>query len=81
MNRTALPFTELQHSLDLIGAELRIMNQRLEALEKQANDHESRLRSATEGVTQLKVWAGLAAGGSGILTLVTLGRMLLTGSQ
>jgi hypothetical protein len=45
---------------------------RLSALEKSELDHEQRLRLATDGVTQFKVWSGLAAGGSGVVSLFAL---------
>jgi hypothetical protein len=51
---------------------------RLESLEKNAQDHEQRLRSATDGVTQFKVWSGLAAGGSGLVSLAALLRAWLS---
>ena len=55
----------LQHAIEL--------NQvRLATLEKQADDHELRLRAASEGVTQFKVWSGLTAGGSGLVSLIAL---------
>jgi uncharacterized coiled-coil protein SlyX len=49
-----------------------LMLQRLARLEEQIGDHEARLRVNTEGVTQFKLFAGLASGGSGIMSLVAL---------
>jgi hypothetical protein len=49
-----------------------LMVQRLARLEEQISDHEARLRVNTEGVTQFKIFAGLASGGSGIMSLVAL---------
>jgi hypothetical protein len=49
-----------------------LMVQRLARLEEQINDHEARLRVNTEGVTQFKLFAGLASGGSGIMSLVAI---------
>ncbi len=58
----------------------REMNEhRLSALEGRSADHELRLRSATEGVTQFKIWAGFASGGSGIVSLVALLRAFIGG--
>jgi hypothetical protein len=45
---------------------------RLAQLEGAVRDHEERLREATDGVTQFKVWSGLAAGGSGLVSLAAL---------
>lgn len=74
---TGLIAEQLLHAVDMVRAELKMMNHRLEDLEKQAADHESRLRMATDGVTQFKVWSGLAAGGSGILSLIAMIRTLI----
>ncbi len=58
----------------------REMNEhRLSSLEARAADHELRLRSATEGVTQFKIWSGFASGGSGIVSLVALLRAFFGG--
>jgi hypothetical protein len=47
-----------------------MINHRLNYLEKQVEDHETRLREATEGVTQFKVRSGLTSAGSGILSIL-----------
>lgn len=47
-----------------------LVEQRLHTLENQAVDHESRIRTATDGVIQFKVWSGLASGGSSIMALI-----------
>ena len=44
----------------------------LKYLEKQSDDHETRIRATTEGVTQFKVRSGLTTAGSGILSITTL---------
>ncbi len=74
---------KLTHTIDLMRAEMRELrlelehqrqfyDHRLAALEEQAKDHELRLRSNTDGVTQFKQWAGLASGGSTIMATVAL---------
>jgi hypothetical protein len=74
---------KLAHTLDLMRAEIGALRaelvhqkefheHRLAALEEDAKDHEQRLRSNTEGVTQFKQWSGLAAGGSSIMSIVAL---------
>jgi hypothetical protein len=71
-DQSALIAEQLSHALDLIKAEQKLIDNRLEHLEKQGDDHETRLRAATDGVIQFKVWSSLAAGGSGIVSLIAL---------
>ena len=49
-----------------------INDHRLAELEASIKDHETRIRAATQGVTQFKLFSGLASGGSGIMSLVAL---------
>jgi hypothetical protein len=74
---------QLRHTIDLLRAEIAALRQsqehdremsghRLRALEEQSRDHETRLRAATDGVTQFKVWSGLATGGSWIVSVFAL---------
>lgn len=74
---------QLRHTIDLLRAELSAIkaeqahikamsDHRLASLEEARKDHETRLREVTAGVTQFKVWAGLASGGSGLMSLVAL---------
>jgi hypothetical protein len=71
-DQSALVAEQLSHAMDLIKAEQKLIDKRLDYLEKQAEDHETRLRTATDGVIQFKVWSSLAAGGSGIMSLIAL---------
>ena len=82
-NRTNLLISQLKHANSLLQARLRalevqlnhqqaIFDQRLRQLENQISDHETRLRRATEGVTQFKIFSGLASGGSGLMSLVAI---------
>ncbi len=86
----ALIAEQMAHTLDLLRAEIDALRQeqahyrefsghRLASLEEQGRDHEQRLRQATDGVTQFKVWSGLAAGGSGFLSLAALLKAFLGG--
>ena len=79
----ALVSEQFRHILDMkdadinaLRAELRhyseLANRRLDALEKESADHEQRLRNVTDGVTQFKMFAGLASGGSSIVALIAL---------
>jgi len=56
-----------------------LLAQRLEHLEAQIGDHEIRLRANTEGVTQFKIFSGLASGGSGIMSLVAIIKAFIGG--
>ena len=56
-----------------------VLETRLAGLEKQLGDQEQRLRAAAEGVTQFKLLAGLAGGGSGLISLAALLRTFLGG--
>ncbi len=86
----ALLAEQLRHANHLLQARIRTLEaqlehqqamnrQRLAALEAQMRDHETRIRAATEGVTQFKLFAGLASGGSGVMSLVALLRAFLGG--
>lgn len=77
--QAALLAEQFSHAVDLLKAEQKLINTRLERLEKVSDDHETRLRLATDGVTQFKVWSGLAAGGSGIVSLIALLRAFFGG--
>lgn len=45
---------------------------RLAELASSIKDHGTRIRAATQGVTQFKLFSGLTSGGSGIMSLVAL---------
>ena len=49
-------------------------------LEEGMRVHEMRLRAASEGVTQFKLFSGLASGSSGLMSLVALIKAVLGGS-
>ncbi len=81
--QVALIAEQFKHALDLqqarldaLAAEMQHLREfyghRLSAIERQAEDHESRLRLNSEGVTQFKTWAGLTSGGSAIMSVVAL---------
>jgi hypothetical protein len=80
---TQLIAEQLRHALDLLKADIETVRQiqahqkelvdhRLKILEEQTRDHEQRIRSATDGVTQFKVWSGLATGGSWLVSAFAL---------
>jgi hypothetical protein len=81
--QAALVAEQVKHALDLFKADLdairsmadhrqELSDHRLKALEENARDHETRIRLATDGVVQFKVWSGLASGGSSILAVISL---------
>jgi hypothetical protein len=89
-NSTALLTEQLRHANNLLQARIRALearlahqqalnHQRLAALEEQIRDHETRIRAATEGVTQFKLFSGLASGGSGLMSLVAMLKAFLGG--
>jgi hypothetical protein len=82
-DQVALLAEQIRHTLDLTRADINAMRAQLEhdremselrlnALEKQSQDHELRLRAATDGVTQFKFFSGLASGGSGLVSIIAL---------
>jgi hypothetical protein len=79
---------QLRHTIDLLRAEIAQLKQvqdhdremsghRLKSLEELGRDHETRLRSATDGITQFKTWSGLSNGGSVIMSIVAFLRAWL----
>ncbi len=70
---------QLSHVVDLLKADIRLLNHRVECLEKSQTDQEQRLRAATDGVTQFKVWSGLVAGGSSFLSIIAVIKAFLGG--
>ena len=81
---------QLRHTIDLLRSELEqarqiqkhdreLADHRLRSLEELARDHEGRIRDATDGVVQFKVWSGLATGGSWLVSLLALLRAWLGG--
>jgi hypothetical protein len=77
--QAALVAEQFSHAVDLLRSEQKLINSRLDRLEVDSGDHEQRLRAATDGVTQFKVWSGLAAGGSSIVALIALIRAFFGG--
>lgn len=63
---------ELNTLQQLQAHERELVDLRLKNLEARAADQEARLRSATDGVAQFKMFAGLAGGGSTILSVIAL---------
>lgn len=74
---------KLHHTIDLIRNEIETVkalqmhyreftDHRLRQLEDDVQDHEQRLREATNGVTQFKTFHTLASGGSSFLSFLAL---------
>jgi hypothetical protein len=79
----ALLTEQLRHANHLLQSQIKALesrlahqgamnHQRLLMLEEQVRDHEARIRAATEGVTQFKLFSGLTSGGSSLVSLVAL---------
>ncbi len=64
---------ELVHFRELTGL-------RLTELESARVDHENRLRSAADGITQFKVYSGLLNGASSLLALLALLKAYILGN-
>lgn len=60
------------HQRELDEERLGFLRSEVVDLKKTRDDHEQRIRSATDGVTQFKMFSGLANGGSGILSVIAL---------
>lgn len=82
-NNAALLAEQLRHAIDLLKAEqetletrlehaVRMMEQQLADLESKTADHEQRLRTVSDGVTQLKVTSSLMSGSSSVLSITAL---------
>ncbi len=56
---------ELQHNREL-------MERRLSVIEKTCEDHETRLRDVSTGVTQFRFWSSVSSGGSTAMSLLAL---------
>jgi hypothetical protein len=79
---------QLRHALDMIRFDIaalqkqadhdrQFMEHRIKSLESLLSDQETRIRSATDGVTTFKTWSGLAAGGSSILAIIAFIKSVL----
>jgi hypothetical protein len=66
---------ELKHQQELDTEKINAIRKDLTALNKITDDHETRLRSATDGVTQFKVWSGLG-GFSSIFSILSVVKSL-----
>ena len=62
----------INHQNELSEERLRALRLEVGDLRRAKEDHETRIRSATEGVTQFKMYSGLANGGSGLLSIIAL---------
>ncbi len=67
------------HQNQLDEERLRSLRSEVDELKKIRDDHEQRIRNATDGVTQFKMFSGLANGGSSILSVIALLRSFFGG--
>ena len=75
----ALIAEQLKRAIDLIRADINMINRNVMELENDRNDHETRIRNLTDGVTSFRVWSGLASGGSSIMSIVALVKAFFMG--
>ncbi len=73
--RMAAIEVELKHSRELEQEQVSGIRASLADLRKVTDDHETRLRAVTEGVTQFKVWSGLG-GFSSIFSILSVVKSL-----
>jgi hypothetical protein len=59
----------LKHQAALDGERVTAIRSELADLRESSKDHEARIRLATDGVTQFKVWSGLGSGFSGMVSI------------
>jgi hypothetical protein len=87
---TDLIVTKLSHAIDLLhnenaklkeekDHEQKLFEHRLKLLEVAKDDHETRIRSTQDGVTNFKVRSGLANTGAGMVSLLALLRAAIGG--
>jgi regulator of replication initiation timing len=62
----------INHQNEISEERLRALRLEVGDLRRAKDDHETRIRTATEGVTQFKMYSGLANGGSGLLSIIAL---------
>jgi dynactin complex subunit len=53
-----------KHQIEINALQKQLYEGQLDDLKRQVVDHETRIRSATDGVTQFKTWSGIISGGS-----------------
>ncbi|MDD5371472.1 MAG: hypothetical protein PHQ40_20530 [Anaerolineaceae bacterium] len=86
----ALIAEQMKHAHSLLRSDLEALhsdmkhyreltNLRLGDLEAVQRDHEARLRSASDGITQFKVYTGLANAGASLLALLALLKAYILG--
>ena len=73
----ALIAEQFSHAVDLLKADSRLFETRLDQLEKQAADFETRIRDMSASSTQFRLLVSLAAGG-GLLSVIALLKALLS---
>lgn len=55
---------EQKHQKEIADLQKQLYEGQLDDLKKAVADHETRIRAATDGVTQFKTWSGIISGGS-----------------
>jgi chromosome segregation ATPase len=64
--------SDLRHHQALEAERFEQLRASLEDIRRALADQETRLRAATDGVAQFKVWASLTSGSSGLLSILAL---------
>ena len=63
---------EQQHQKEINDLQNRLYEGQIADLKKQVEDHEARIRAATDGVTQFKTWSTLISGGSLVASIAAI---------
>lgn len=61
--------TDQTHQKEISELQKQLYETQIDDLKKQVADHETRIRAATDGVTQFKTWSGIISGGSFIAAI------------
>jgi hypothetical protein len=67
----------IRHHSELEAEKTTGLRSDLAALRTAVNDHETRIRAATDGITVFKTWSGLASSGSTVMSIVALVKSFL----
>jgi predicted nucleic acid-binding Zn-ribbon protein len=70
---------KFSHAVDLLKAKDFLNEHEISELRKQVDDMEKRLRAATTGVDQFKLYSGLTTGASSIVAIIALLRAIFGG--
>lgn len=68
----------LEHTSELTAEKNRALRADIDEIKRVLLDHEARIRSAGDGITQFKTFNGLASGGSALMSLAAVLKAFLS---